>query len=288
MGRAKEAYMEQQQQQERDERIAELLGITYEELCEADWHIEDDTNRDGMRLGYIVYFEESTPKYILENIADLDENNQVQLGPNAFAPDSVWEENFIDFAEFDAIIANKFFYDSFQKEIKNARLLNELEIDAELLSVLKRQLYITAIGTLETFLSETFINLTNGSDEYFKNFIESYPKFKERKFQLNEIYKEYDNLRETAKKEMLEVIYHNLAKVENMFKSTFKIEFPDITELSKAVVIRHDLVHRNGKSKDEVDVVIEKETVSELLTQISDFVDDISISLNIKGEFPRF
>lgn len=34
---------------------------------------------------------------------------------------------------------------------------------------------------------------------------------------------------------MLEVIYHNLANVHNMFKSKFKIDFPYIAELSKAV-----------------------------------------------------
>ena len=279
MGRAKEMMIERMQEQD-DEKLALLLGITYDELSETEWHIETNESKDGMIYNYVVYFEESSPKEILDKIKDLDENNQVWLTPH-----EIDNEEYYDYEEqYEAIIANKFFYDSFQSEIRNVQLLNELEIeDYKLLSVLKRQLFITAIGALETFLSETFINLTHENDEFFRNFIETYPNFKERKFQLNEIYGEYDKLKETAKKEMLEIIYHNLAKVRNMFISTFKIDFPEIAELSKAVNTRHDLVHRNGKTKNGENITIQKETVANLLLIILDFVENISNSLNLKN-----
>lgn len=279
MGRAKEMYYEQLQQKD-DENLAKLLGITYDELCETDWHIETDESKDGLLYGYVVYFEDSSPKHILDKIEGLDKDNQVWLSPH----DLDDEEDYDYEEQFEAIIANKSFYDSFQNEISNVRQLNEIQLESpELLIVLKRQLYITAIGALETFLSETFINVTNENSDYFRNFVETYPNFKERKFQLNEIYGEYDKLQDTAKKEMLEVIYHNLAKVRNMYVSTFKIEFPDISELSKAVNTRHDLVHRNGKTKDGADVTVNKEIVTELLNQISIFVEHISKSLNLKN-----
>lgn len=279
MGRAKEMYYDQLKQKE-DENLAKLLGITYDELCETEWHIETDESKDGLVYGYIVYFEDSSPKHILDKIDGLDKDNQVWLSPHDLEDDEYYDYE----EQYEAIIANKFFYDSFQNEISNVRQLNDIQLESpELLIVLKRQLYITAIGTLETFLSETFINLTNENPEYFRNFVETYPNFKERKFQLNEIYGEYDKLQDTAKKEMLEVIYHNLAKVRNMYLSTFKIEFPDISELSKAVNTRHDLVHRNGKTKDGIDVKVNKEIVAELLNQILVFVEHISKSLNLKN-----
>lgn len=280
MGRAKELYYEQLQQKD-DENLAKKLGITYDELSETEWHIETDESKDGIVYSYVVYFKDSSPRRILDKIEGLDENNQVWLSPH-----DLDDEEYYDYEEqYEAIIANKFFYDSFQNEISNVRQLNDIQLESQtLLTVLKRQLYITAIGALETFLSETFINITNEKPDYFRNFIETYPNFTERKFQLNQIYGEYDKLQETAKKEMLEVIYHNLAKVRNMYISTFKIEFPDISELSKAVNTRHDLVHRNGKTKDGSDVTVTKETVTELLNQILGFVELISISLNLKVE----
>ena len=279
MGRAKEMYYEQLQQKD-DENLAKLLGITYDELCETEWHIETDESKDNLVYGYVVYFEDSSPRHILDKIEGLDKDNQVWLSPH----DLDDEEDYDYEEQYEAIIANKFFYDSFQNEISNVRQLNDIQLESpDLLIVLKRQLYITAIGALETFLSETFINVMNESPDYFRNFVETYPNFKERKFQLNEIYREYDKLQDTAKKEILEVIYHNLAKVRNMYVSTFKIEFPDISELSKAVNTRHDLVHRNGKTKDGADVTVNKEIVTELLNQISVFIEHISKSLNLKN-----
>jgi len=279
MGRAKELYFEQLQQKN-DENLANLLGITYDELSETEWNMETDESKEGLIYSYVVYFHDDSPRHILDKIKGLDKDNMVWLSPHDFE-----DEEYYDYEDqYDAIIANKAFYDSFQNEIKNVRQLNELLVgNASLQSVLQRQLYITAIGALETFLSETFINLTSENEEYFRKFVETYPNFKERKYQLNEIYCEYDKLKETAKKEMLGVIYHNLAKVRNMFNSSFKIDFPDIAELSKAVNTRHDLVHRNGKTKDGTDVVIKKNTIEDLLTKILDFVEHISKSLNLKG-----
>jgi hypothetical protein len=280
MGRAKEIYLEQLQQRE-DENLAKLLGITYDELCETDWHIETNESNDDLIYGYVVYFDKNSPRHILDKIDGLNADNQVWISPHVFS-----DEEYYDYEEqYEAIIANKFFYDSFQNDISNVRELNEIQIEnQELLAVLKRQLYITAIGTLETFLSETFINLIDENPDYFRNFVETYPNFKKRKFQLNDIYSEYDKLQETAKKEMLEVIYHNLEKVKNMYISAFKIKFPDISELSKAVNTRHHLVHRSGKTKDGAEVIIDKETVSKLSYQISDFVENISVSLNLKQQ----
>jgi hypothetical protein len=279
MGLAKERYYEQLQQKD-DEDLAKLLGITYDELCETDWHIETDESRDNLVYGYVVYFEDSSPRHILDKIKGLDKDNQVWLSPHELED----EEDYDYEEQYEAIIANKFFYDSFQNEISNVKLLNDIQLASpDLLNVLKRQLYITAIGALETFLSETFINVTNENPTYFRNFVETYPNFKERKFQLNEIYGEYEKLQDTAKKEILEVIYHNLPKVRNMYVSTFKIEFPDISELSKAVNTRHDLVHRNGRTKDGEEVTVNKEIVTELLNNILGFVEHISKSLNLKS-----
>jgi hypothetical protein len=138
----------------------------------------------------------------------------------------------------------------------------------ELNLILKRQLYISTIGTLETFLSETFINQTDENPEYFRNFIKTFPNFTKQKFQLSEIFSEYEKLKKTAQKAMLEVIYHNLFKIQKMYIATFKIDFPKIEDLSKAVAHRHDLVHRNGKTKEGDEVIINTDLIEELLVNI--------------------
>jgi hypothetical protein len=280
MGRAKDHWIQMQQVLE-DTRLAEKLGLTYDELEETDWHIETESSRDGLVYGYVVCFDGNSPQHILNKVVGLNSDNKVWLD----ASDIDDDENYYDYEQqYEAIIANKHYYDGFQKEILNIRRLNILELeDLELNLILKRQLYISAIGTLETFLSETFINQTDENPGYFRNFIETFPNFTKQKFQLSEIFSEYEKLKKTAQKAMLEVIYHNLDKVQNMYKATFKIDFPDIEDLSKAVVNRHDLVHRNGKTKEGEEVVVNTDLIEELLVNISTFVEDISVSLNLKG-----
>lgn len=52
-----------------------------------------------------------------------------------------------------------------------------------------------------------------------------------------------------------------------------------IKELCKAVLIRHDIVHRNGKDKEGKEHVITKEDVEQLCTQVNDFIYNIECQL---------
>lgn len=282
MGRAKAQWMEMQEIRQ-DTRIAEKLGLTYEELNQTDWHVDEEASRDGILYGYNVYFYDG-PKEILTKIIGLDANNQVWFSAADFDFDND-DYYFYNYEEqFEAIITNKHYYDNFHKEVTNLKKLNNIELNDELSLILKRQLYISAIGTLEAFLSETFINLTDENSDYFRNFIETFPDFSKQKFNLNEIIIRYEKLKNTARKEMLEVIYHNLDKVQNMYNTTFKIEFPNIEKLSKSVATRHDLVHRNGKTKKGTEVLIDSKTIDELLEEITEFVEQLSKTLNLNEQ----
>ena len=63
---------------------------------------------------------------------------------------------------------------------------------------------------------------------------------------------------------MRDVIYHDLPKVSGMFRDALGIELPNIGEIYKSVFIRHDLVHRNGKTKDGDQHAIKQENIASL------------------------
>lgn len=46
---------------------------------------------------------------------------------------------------------------------------------------------------------------------------------------------------------MENIIYHNLNTVSQIYNATFKIRFPSCEKIKKAIKLRHDIVHRNGK-----------------------------------------
>jgi len=100
---------------------------------------------------HVLYFDKNSPKDILDKIQGLDSDCQVTISPF-----DNYQEDYFDYEEqYQAIISNKDYYHSFETEINNIRRLIELDIkDQELF---KRQLYISAIGSLEAFLSEALI-----------------------------------------------------------------------------------------------------------------------------------
>lgn len=277
MGHWKEIAIEMQEQ-ESDRHLADLLGITYDELTELDYEIETDESKDGLVYNYRVEFDTvNSPKNILQKIKNLEDGCRVYLQPWDLEQDYDYEE------QYDAITENKEYLQKFRDELSNLKSLNALAVpDKSLKDILTRQLYISVIGTMETFLSDAFINLTNDKDEFFRNFIETHPEFKKRKFELREIFEEYDKLKETAKVVMLDTIYHNLPSVSQMFKDTFKIDFPSIKEVYECVLKRHDLVHRNGKTKDGTPVKPDENAVNELIENVSKFVEEIANKLDIK------
>ena len=265
-------------EQEGDRHLADLLGITYEDIIELVYEIETDQSNDGLVYNYRVEFDtDNSPNHILRKIKNIEEGCRVYLQPWEFDQEYDYDE------QFEAITENKEYLQKFRDEIKNLKALNNLELQDDVLKgILTRQLYISVIGTMETFLADAFINLTNDNEEYFRNFIETHPEFKKRKFELREIFEEYDKIKETAKIIMLDTIYHNLRIVSLMFKDTFKIEFPSISEVYECVLKRHDLVHRNGKTKEGDPVDTDETAVNELIIKVSFFIDEISEKLDIK------
>lgn len=218
------------QQEGDDQHLAKKLGITYEELLQLDHEIDPEQSNDGFVYSYIIKFGKEAPKEILDKVIGIDEQDEVWLAPWELYNDEYYEE------QYEAIVANKRFLTKFQEEIENLERLNETELDDKSLEViLKRQIFSGIIGTLETFLSDTFINLTMDNDNYFQNFVESYPDFRQRKFELRHLYVEQGRIKETGKKIMLDIIYHDLPKISKMYSATFGIEFPSIGSLMKCL-----------------------------------------------------
>lgn len=254
-------------ERENEAHLAPKLGISYVELCQLDYEIETDESDEGLIYNYRIVFDQNNPKSILEKIKGLDKNLNAYLDPWEFDDEHEYD------LEFEAIIENTDYSKSFYQEIENIQSLLTLEVTSpNIRETLYRQIYISVISTLETYLSSSFINRTFGSEENLKRFIGTHPEFKNRKFELSEIFDKYDEIENIAQKIMLDTIYHNLPIVRNMYRDTFNISFPNFSEIYKAVLTRHDLVHRNGFTKDGNSVEINKGTINELVNNVKNFV----------------
>ena len=277
MGRAKE-YMMELEEQAYERHLAKLLGISYDDLIQLEWEIETDESKDGLIYSYRIEFSEDSEQAILSKIERLEDNCRVYLEP--------WElEAEYDYVndQFDAITESRINQKTYNKDLDNLKELSQLQRQGDKLkTVLNRQIFINIIGIIETFLSDTFLKLVFAEKHYFQNFVETHPEFKARKFELRDIFKQHKQLENIAKKTILDTIFHNLASVKNMYEDTFKIDFPNIQKMYKYVMIRHDLVHRNGKTKEGVGVTIEDAQIDELIIDAKQFIETMYQKLEIK------
>ena len=153
--------------------LAKTLGVSINLLDRLEWEIIEDANDDGMTYGYYVDFSSTENKSLLKRIPNIDDNYMVFLHP--------WEiEQGYDNDElFEVIINEKEYLNKYDHEIRDLNtILHLATLNHATQNILNRQIFIAIIGTLETFLSDLFINLSFDNKKYFRNFIEKHPEFK--------------------------------------------------------------------------------------------------------------
>ncbi len=144
--------------------------------------------------------------------------------------------------------------DNYQTSIKYVEDILKLAVqnkDANVKEYLFRMLYGNVITAMETYLSSTIIQLLRNNEQLKWQFVEKFDWGPES-FSLNKIKKEYEEIDIRIITKLGELLYHNLSAITNIYKKTLNIDVfskkEDMSTLCKAVVIRHDIVHRNGRT----------------------------------------
>jgi hypothetical protein len=133
----------------------------------------------------------------------------------------------------------------------------------------RRLLFANAITALETYLSDTFINRVFGDKDLLQKYIDSDPKFKERKVSYKDILREAERVEDEARKELLDVVWHNVGKVKAMYAQVLGVDLGDLSIIAAAIQQRHDIVHRNGRKKDGTMIEVSTENIHSLLDTIT-------------------
>ena len=86
------------QESQKNPRLAEILGITYEELNELEYELISITNADGFAYSYRVEIDiENSPQEIVAKIKNLEGGCQVYVN----AIDLEYEDDDYDDSEFN-------------------------------------------------------------------------------------------------------------------------------------------------------------------------------------------
>ena len=167
------------------------------------------------------------------------------------------------------------YHSNFVNALRNLRNLIDGPVEDYIASYLYGLLYVNVVTALETYLSDAFINTVLEDRKLLRRLIETAPEFKKTKLSVSEVFKKLDDIDETAKTHLGQIVWHNLARVERMYREVLDISFPNVELISQGIKIRHDLVHRNGKTREGEAILIDKDSVLKLAREVEQLVQEI-------------
>ncbi|MGM9779855.1 MAG: hypothetical protein ACI3ZD_16200 [Prevotella sp.] len=169
---------------------------------------------------------------------------------------------------------NSILYNSHVTETMTA--LDAIEtLSSDVKNTLYRVLYANLISCMESFLSDTLIHKVLECEDNKRAFVKGYKEFSKLEIGLSSLYDTIDGIDGIITKTLRDIIYHNLPKVKGIYKDVLGIDLGEIGVLCKCVNTRHDIVHRNGKTKGGEKITIERKDIEELAKAVSDMIENV-------------
>jgi len=213
------------------------------------------------------------PDDLIEELADKLSDIAIEWSGNSNDADS--SDQFDEYL-YDSVADSSATREVFRGSILNIRRLLEVKVEAADYQCFLRLLYVNVITALESYLSDRFISSINADPVRLRKFVETTPEFQKEKVPLSDIFKASEEIGQKVKTHLSEFVWHRLDRVSPMFRDTLGVQFPtDMKELYRAIVIRHDLVHRNGKTKEGVEYVLSQKDIEDLIISVESFLEHI-------------
>lgn len=203
----------------------------------------------------------------------------------ASSPDLISDHNISDFEEdylWYLSISQQTVYQYFLSSIASLRCMININFDNRHQDeVFNRMLLVQSIASMEAYLSDTLIARVITDQVQLKRLFLTDKTLKQEKYSAAAFLDDKDFAKKKAKEYLSDLVYHNLPKIDVLYQNILGIEFDygdnnSKDELFLAIHIRHDCVHRNGKTKEGSGLnMIDKEYISNVLEIIEQFVSKI-------------
>ncbi|NMH64592.1 hypothetical protein [Shewanella salipaludis] len=228
--------------------------------------------------------EEEMTQWIREHLDD-DEADEETPGWDdltqewSFMQESLQEEH--EYIQWYTSHSYSELHRSFQFQIHNLRDLTDLQVAVSHEETFYKMAYAHAVTLMESFLADSIRSLIISDDKYFQNAITKVEDLKDIKYTLKDIAKQPDGARGFAIKELSGVMYHNIPKVREILKSILGQSISiDISDVCKITTLRHDIVHRDGKTTDGNLIKVDKDIALEAIDAVEVFVEKVASEIN--------
>lgn len=212
--------------------------------------VEDDTDADceNCNTGFTLHVQNSDG-YIIATVydhaeVDVECSNAFMTEPDP--PDYDYEYDDLDVPEQPA--------ENMTSTLDDVRMVLERKNPFFYTSTVNRMVFIQQFAALEAYLADTLIGQIIEKRTLLVKALDTIEELKAVKLPLAEILGDPDIVKRTVATHLRDLMYHNFKKVGSIYRKTLGFDlFPneDVKErMFKALPLRHDCVHRNGKDKE--------------------------------------
>ena len=165
---------------------------------------------------------------------------------------------------------------TFNSSIANVTALLAVDVPAAQQRHYRGMLYVSVIMAMEAYLLDNFLSCLDADKAVFRKYIETTDHFRRQKISLSTIFRENDGIDKRGRAYLTKMLWHRLSDVARLYRNTLGIQLPqDMTELLAAVQIRHDFVHRNGRTPDGLEIILTPTQVTDLIKLVQNLIDGL-------------
>ena len=117
-------------------------------------------------------------------------------------------------------------YEELMTSIEDLKAMISMALNGNKEQTMLKMVFTNTITVLEAYLSEYFIGRIESEPYSLRKFVESNKDFKQEKISLSEIFKEKENIENYTKEYLVDLLWHNIQKINILYQNTLGIEFP--------------------------------------------------------------
>lgn len=161
--------------------------------------------------------------------------------------------------------------------------------NANVLPLLTQMLYSQSFSVLEANLCDTLIKRVTEDGDALLRLVRTDEELRKLRFPLEDILTGKALVEDTVRGFLQKIVYHNLARVERLYACALDVRFwPDEdvkAALHRAVQVRNDCVHRNGRTLDGEPLGLAVDGVRELLGHCRALAEQVQRGIEPPSEF---
>ncbi|WP_459195770.1 hypothetical protein [Wukongibacter baidiensis] len=226
----------------------------------------------GEQLGW--QFGKEVPEDVIDELVELLEDESYEWA-------RIPKEEDLDYDFYSSVDFEASPITTYINSIDSIKSFLYMNIDPKIQNSLYRMVFVNVISIMETYLADFFTSNVLVDQSKIRKLVETTKEFSKEQFKLANVYSVMEGIDKRVKNYLLSIVWHNLPKVNALYSNTLDINLQrHLPDLTKAIKQRHDLIHRNGRTKDGTYITTQKEDIVERISKVGNLIYEIEDTIS--------